>query len=116
MKQDLDHLMDEHGLDALVVSGAMHGNSAMYYMVNGAGISGGHVIKQRGQEPVLVCSPIERELAAASGLATVNMIKYDYVGILREKGDRLAATVELYRRMFADLGVSGRVGFYGMGD
>ena len=116
MKQDLDNLMEEHGLDALVVSGATHGNPVLYYMVNGAGIMGGYAIKKRGQEPVLVCSSIEREEAAASGLATVNVIKYDFVGILREKGDRLAATVELYRRMFADLGVSGRVGFYGMAD
>ena len=36
--------MEEHGLDALVVSGAMHGNSAMYYMVNGAGISFGEEV------------------------------------------------------------------------
>jgi len=44
------------------------------------------------------------------------MSKYDYVSILRQTGDQLAATVELYRRMFADLDVSGRVGFYGMED
>jgi Xaa-Pro aminopeptidase len=116
MKQDLDHLMEERGLDAVTVGGATHGNPAMYYMTNGAGVSGGYVIKKRGEEPVLVCSPIEREEAAASGLAIVNMGKYDFVGILREKGDRLAAVVELYRRMFADLGVRGRVGFYGMAD
>jgi Xaa-Pro aminopeptidase len=116
MKQDLDHLMEERGLDAVTVGGATHGNPAMYYMTNGAGVSGGYVIKRRGEEPVLVCSPIEREEAAASGLAIVNMGKYDFVGILREKGDRLAAVVELYRRMFADLGVRGRVGFYGMAD
>jgi Xaa-Pro aminopeptidase len=116
MKQDLDHLMEERGLDAVTVGGATHGNPAMYYMTNGAGVSGGYVIKRRGEEPVLVCSPIEREEAAASGLAIVNMGRYDFVGILREKGDRLAAVVELYRRMFADLGVRGRVGFYGMAD
>jgi Xaa-Pro aminopeptidase len=116
MKQDLDHLMEERGLDAVTVGGATHGNPAMYYMTNGAGVSGGYVIKRRGEEPVLVCSPIERDEAAASGLAIVNMGKYDFVGILREKGDRLAAVVELYRRMFADLGVRGRVGFYGMAD
>jgi Xaa-Pro aminopeptidase len=74
------------------------------------------VIKKRGQEPVLVCSPIEREEAAASGLTVVNMAKYELLSVLREKEDRLAAYVELYRRMFTDLGVSGQVGFYGMAD
>ena len=116
MKQDLDRLMEERGLDAMVVRGRTHGNPAMVYMTNGAGLTGGYVIKKRGEAPVLVCSSIEREEAAASGLATVNMGKFDFRSILREKGDRLAAAVELHRRMFADLDVRGRVGFYGMAD
>ena len=116
MKQDLDRLMEERGLDAALVGGKALGNPAMVYMTNGAGVSGGYVIKKRGQEPVLVCSPIEREEAAASGLTVVNMAKYDFLSVLREKEDRVAAYVELYRRMFADLGVRGRVGFYGMVD
>jgi Xaa-Pro aminopeptidase len=116
MKQDLDYLMEARGLDAALVAGATHDNPAMYYMTNGAEVSGGYVLKKRGEEPVLLCSPIEREGAAASGLAVVNMGKYDYVTILRETGGQLAATVELYRRVFADLNVSGKVGFYGMGD
>ena len=116
MKQDLDRLMEERGLDAALVGGKALGNPAMVYMTNGAGVSGGYVIKKRGQEPVLVCSPIEREEAAASGLTVVNMAKYDFLSVLREKEDRVAAYVELYRRMFSDLGVRGRVGFYGMAD
>ena len=116
MKQDLDQLMEARGLDAVLVAGKVHGNPAMYYMTNGAGLTGGRVLKKRGEAPVLLCSPIEREEAAASGLAIVNMSRYDFVGILREADDRLAAVVELYRRMFADLEVSGRVGFYGLAD
>ncbi len=116
MKQDLDRLMEERELNALVVAGKMNGNPTMYYMANGAKIISGHVIKRRGEQPVLLCSPIDREEAAASGLTTVTMNKYDYEGILREKTDRLDAMVELYRRVFADLGVSGKVGCYGMAD
>ena len=114
MKQDIDRLMKERGLDAIVVAGKVHGNPAMYYLTNGT--VGGYVLKKRGEKPVLLCSPIEREEAAASGLAIVNMSKYDFMSILREKADRLAAVVELYRRIFADLEVSGNVGFYGMAD
>jgi Xaa-Pro aminopeptidase len=116
LKKELDRLMEERGLDAAFVSGAIHGNPAMVYMTNGAGLTRGMVVKKRGEEPVLLCWPMEREVAAASGLATVNLAKYDYTAILRKLGDQLAATVEFYRRIFADLGVSGRVGFYGMGD
>ncbi|RLC91584.1 MAG: aminopeptidase P family protein, partial [Chloroflexi bacterium] len=116
MKQDLDRLMEERGLNAALVGGAVHGNPAMYYMTNGAGLTGGFVLKKRGEEPVLLCWPMEREEAAASGLTVVNLGRYDFVSILRETGNQLAATVELYRRIFADLGVSGRVGFYGLQD
>jgi Xaa-Pro aminopeptidase len=108
--------MEERGLDAMVVSGAVHGNPAMYYMANGAGITNGFVIKNRGEDPVLLCWPIDREEAAASGLKTINLARYDFMALLRELGDQLAASVELYRRVFADLGVAGRVGFYGLAD
>jgi Xaa-Pro aminopeptidase len=116
MKQDLHRLMAERGLDALVVAGHALGNPAFVYMVNGANIGGGWVIQKRGEEAVLVCSPIEREEAAASGLAVVPTSHYHYVELSRENDSRLDVAVELYRRIFADLGVSGRVGFYGMGD
>jgi Xaa-Pro aminopeptidase len=116
VKQDLDHLMDERGLDAALVGGGVHGNPAMYYLTNGVGLTKGFVLKKQGQEPVLLCWPMEREEAAASGLELVNMGRYEFTNILREKGDQLSATVELYRRMFADLEVSGRVGFYGLMD
>ena len=59
---------------------------------------------------------IERDEAAASGLTVVTLNKYDFLSILRETEDQLTANVELYRRAFADLGVSGRVGFYGKAD
>ncbi len=116
MKSDLDRLMEERELDAFVVAGPAHGNPAMYYMTNGASLTRGYVIQRRGEEPILLCSPMERDEAAASGLTVVSLNKYDFVSILREEGDRLAATVELYRRIFADLAVSGRVGFYGRAD
>ncbi len=116
MKHDLDCLLQERGLDAALVAGAVHGNPAMYYMTNGAGLTSGFVLKKRDEEPLLLCWPMEREEAAASGLTVINLGRYDFVSILRETGDRLAATVKLYRRIFADLGVSGRVGFYGLAD
>ncbi len=116
MRSDLDRLMEERGLNAAFISGAVHGNPAMYYMTNGAGLTQGFVLKKRGEEPLLLCWPMEREVAAASGLAVVNLAQYDFTAILRELGDRLAATVELYRRIFADHGVSGKVGFYGLSD
>ncbi len=116
MKKDLDRFMAQRDLDALVVAGPARDNPAMTYMTNGAHLTRGYVIQKRGEEPILLCSPMERDEAAASGLTVVTLNKYDFTSILRDKGDRLAATVELYRRIFADLAVSGQVGFYGKAD
>ena len=116
MKKDLDRFMEERGLDAIVVGGPARDNPAMTYMTNGAHLTHGEVIQKRGTEPILLCSPMERDEAAASGLTVVSLNNYDFPGILKDKGDRLTAQVELYRRIFADLAVSGRVGFYGKAD
>lgn len=116
MRRDLDRLMEERGLDALVVSGSTYGNPSLVYLLKGADVSQGIVVKKRGEEAVFLHSPIERDEAKAAGLRLANLGRYRFVEILKEKGDRLAATVELYRRIFADLEVRGRVGFYGSDD
>jgi Xaa-Pro aminopeptidase len=116
MRRDLDRLMDERGLDAAVVSGLTYGNPTLVYLLGGADVSQGIVIKKRAEEPVFVHSSIERDEAVASGLRLVDLGQYEFVSILRQKGNRLDATVELYRRIFADLGVRGEVGFYGAAD
>jgi len=116
VKKHLDGLMEERGIDVAVLSGAIKGNPSMYYMVNGAALSFGYVIKKRGEEPVLICSSMEREEAAKSGLQTIDMAKYDYMGILKNAGgDRLKARVGLWKAMFKDQGVTGTTAFYGLG-
>jgi len=116
MKQDLDHLMAERGLDAAVVSGLTYGNPTLIYILNGAAVSGGIVVKKRGEQAAFIHSPIERDEAVASGLRLINRGKYNMSAILEEKGNMLDATVELYRRIFAELDVHGEVAFYGMSD
>ncbi|MFH1502722.1 MAG: Xaa-Pro peptidase family protein [Candidatus Eisenbacteria bacterium] len=116
MKRDIDGLMEERGIDVAVVTGPVKGSATMYYMVNGAAISHAVVIKKRGRDPVLLCSSMEREEAAASGLETIDMAKYDYMSILKAAaGDRLKARVEYYRAMLDDQGVAGKTAFYGLG-
>ena len=117
MKSDLDHLMAARELDAVVVSGAVHGNPAMYYLTNGAGLTRGTVVKKRGAEPLLIAAPMEREEALHAGMAVKLTTEYDYVGLLQaHQGEQLATDVAYYQRIFADQGIAGRVGFYGMAD
>ena len=124
MKKDLPHLMTQHNLDALVIlgpDGLGAANTAFTYFTGGTHVTQGTVVVKRvGQgdsasiESYLVHSPMERDEAAKTGLQLVSAAHYRMQDIVRQTGgDRLAARVEWTRRLFADLGVKGRVGFYG---
>jgi Xaa-Pro aminopeptidase len=114
LKRDIDRLMQERGIDTAVVLGPVKGNATMYYMVNGAAISHAVVVKRRGEEPTLVCHPMEREEAAKSGLRTIVSSKYNYKKLLDDaEGDRLKASVAYHKLIFDELGVTGRTAFYG---
>ncbi|MFQ5595327.1 MAG: M24 family metallopeptidase [Anaerolineae bacterium] len=117
MKADLDRLMAERNIDAAVVMGAMAGNPTLYYLVNGAKLSSGTVVKKRNEPAVLIHSSIERDEAARSGLETIDIRQYNYLELLREAGgNRLLAMVRLLARVFQERGISGRVAFYGTED
>lgn len=116
MKQDLDRLMKERNLDAIVVMGRLNGNPPLYYMANGAKVIRARVIKKLGEPAILICAPIDREEAAASGLKVITTNYFDYEGILRKTPNILSAEVELLRVIFAELGITGKIGFYGLLD
>lgn len=115
MKQDLDRLMTERNIDALVVEGPDGFDAAnpdFNYFVNSQHVNG-VVIKKRGEPAMLIHHPWERVQAEATGLMLISSERWNRREIAREFPDTVAAAVELRRRMFQDLGVSGRVGFYG---
>ena len=117
MKNQLDQLMDERGLDAIYVSGRVQHNPALTYLVNGAGLTHAQVVKKRGECGVLIVGAMEREEARAAGLTVVISHRYDYPQLLKEHGgDRLQATAAYIGRIFTDQQISGRVGCYGLRD
>ncbi|RME84053.1 MAG: aminopeptidase P family protein, partial [Caldilineae bacterium] len=117
MKADLDRLMAERNIDAAVVMGPLAGNPTLYYMVNGAKISSGTVVKKRDEPAVLIHSSIERDEAARSGLETIDIRRYNYLELLHKTGgNQLTAMVHLLARVFQDRKISGRVAFYGTED
>ena len=64
MKSDLDRLMLERELDAIIVTGGEEFNSARYYLSNGAQITHGSIFKLRDKPALLVCRRMELEEAA----------------------------------------------------
>ena len=120
MKSDLPRLMAARNLDALVVlgpDGLGAANTAFTYFTSATHVTNGTIVVKRTSEQVettLVHNPMERDEAARTGMQLVSVADYRMQDIIRQmNGDRLAARVEFTRRLFADLGVSGRVGFYG---
>lgn len=117
MKSDLDALMEQRDLDALLVEGpdGMGGaNPAFAYLTRGAHVVGS-VIKKRGEHPQLIYRSMERDEAERSGLELVNLDRWPVHEIQQDAATQLDARVELYRRILTDLGVNGRVGVYGTG-
>jgi len=114
MKPDLDRLMDEASLDALLIRGpAMH-NPAMTYFMGLHHVSRGYLLKARGQEPVHFHEPMEREEAVASGVRTESMVDYGVWEFYQQSGgDANLTEALLLEKIFNRFKISGRVAVYG---
>jgi Xaa-Pro aminopeptidase len=118
MKSDLDSLMQNRNLDALLVVGPGQNNPAMVYLTGGAHMTDAYLIKPRGAAPVLFHRTMERDEAARSGLPTRNLDEYRLDELRKQlDGNLINAITTRYRQMFKDVGVaSGRVAIYGQYD
>lgn len=115
MKQDLDRLMAERNLDAIIVEGPdgfANANPDFTYMTNGVSLTG-TVLKRRGEPALIVYRAMERQQAAETGLTMVLYDRWNMREIRQASADNFSAMVEHRRRMLTDLGISGRVGLYG---
>lgn len=116
MKSDLDRLLQERDLEALIVvgpDGVGDSNAPFRYFVGDAHLTG-TVYKRRGQAPVLLHSDMERNAAESTGLELVPISRWPIKEIYQGFSDGLSARVELYRRIISDLGISGRVAVAGV--
>ena len=114
MKADIDRLMQEQALDALLVFGPADHNPNMAYFTGLVHVSEAYLLKKQNEAPVLFCNPMEREEAAATGLQTKNLAEYKLIKLIEQAGgDLIEAHADLLQRMFEEFGVSGRVAVYG---
>jgi Xaa-Pro aminopeptidase len=118
VKSDLDHLMVERNLDALLVMGDARANTIMNYLTNGAHLENALVVKRRNGPMTLIHGAMERDNATATGLALVNRdTTYNaYEMLKKHDGDRLAARVDTIFQVIGDQQLHGRLGVYGMVD
>jgi Xaa-Pro aminopeptidase len=103
MKSDLDSLMKDRNINAILVLGNVKHNPPMMYLVGGGHVSHAVLIKKIDEEPLLFCNAMEREEAAKSGLKTIPLRRPPITEFI----DRPA-------ELFGSYGItSGRVGVYG---
>jgi Xaa-Pro aminopeptidase len=116
VKSDLDRLMAERNLQALLVFSDHDYNAVRDYLTNGARVSGGLIVKVRGQAPIIIANPMEIEEAARSGLT----VYYEgaWSEVFRDvRGDRTTLKVECWEKCFDQLEIHpGRIGVYGSGE
>ena len=118
MRADLDRIMAERNLDAFLVLGDASGNRTLNYLTNNAHLERAIVLKRRDGPMTLIHGSMERDNAAATGLALVDRDqKYNmYELTQKHDGNQLAANVDYLTQVIADHNLSGRLGIYGMQD
>ena len=106
---DLDRLMRERQLDALIVPmhEAMH--PSFRWLTRGAKVTRGYAVKLASHDPILISYPMEREEAAATGLATKLIHDFGYDGIFKRAPNAVAAYAEFFDVVLRDLGAASSV-------
>jgi Xaa-Pro aminopeptidase len=117
MKRDIDRLLAERNLEAAVVRGSTLDSPTVRYLTDGHKLEGVTILLRPGQRGVLIHNPMERDDAVLTGMETALSTQWDVRRIANELHcDLLTAQAEQLRRILADYGVAGRVGFYGHGE
>ncbi len=112
MKKDVDKLMKKKKIDAIYADGRSSTDATMYYLLNGANITGIYV-KKRGRPAHVLHSSIEREVAKKSGLKLIDLRRYELKRIFEKYPDKIKANAFLIKTIFDDLKIKGTVAFYG---
>ena len=113
MLADLDALLRARNIDTLVVP--MHEvlHPAFRWITRGAKVTKGYAIKRAGEPPLLVTYPMERDEAAATGLATRLVHDFDYDRIFKSAPHPVAAYGEFFDRILRDAGSGPSIAFAG---
>lgn len=113
MLTHLDDLMRSRSIDTIVVPmhEAMH--PSFRWLARGAKVTRGYAVKLAGREPVLVTYPMEREEAAATGLAVRLALEFGSDAIFKTAANLAEGYAELYTNLLRGLGSGERIAFFG---
>ncbi|MEE9216636.1 MAG: M24 family metallopeptidase, partial [Anaerolineales bacterium] len=114
MKSDIDQLMREAGLEALLITGPAAHNPNKAYFTGLVHVTSGYLLKKVGEPPILFHRSMERDEAARTGMETRSLEDYRPTDLIeKSKGDHVQAEVLLLNELLDDYEVSGDVALYG---
>ena len=113
MLRDLDNLMRERSIDALIVPMHESMHPSFRWLSRGAKVTRGYAIKLPERDPVLLTYPMEREEAAATGLTVRLVHELGYERIFRGALNLAEAYGELFTNALRELGAGDSVAFFG---
>src|SRR5438105_15180144 len=106
MLSDLDRLMRERALDALIVPMHEALHPSFRWITRGAKVTRGYAVKLTGRDPILISYPMARDAAAATGLSTRLIHDFGYGPTFKSAPDGLAAYAELFDGVLRQLRAS----------
>lgn len=113
MRADLDRLMRERGIGAVIVPMHEAIDPSFRWLTRGAKVTRGYAVKVPGDDTLLLHYPMERDEAAASGVMTRSVHEFGHHEIFQRSASAPAAYGEFFDRVFRELEVEGSVAFYG---
>src|SRR6185436_11852614 len=113
MLADLDRLLRERNLDAVLVPMHEHIHSSFRWLSRGAKVTRGYALKIAGRAPILITYPMEREEALATGLDVHLVHEFDHERIFRSAPNPAAAYGEFFATMLSALDAGSSVAFFG---
>ncbi|MEA2165841.1 MAG: Xaa-Pro aminopeptidase [Thermoanaerobaculia bacterium] len=113
MLSDLDLLLRERAIDALLVPmhEAMH--PSFRWLTRGAKVTRGYAVKLAGHDPILISYPMERDEAAATGLATRLIHDFGYDAIFKAAPNAVDAYTAFFDAVLHDLGAQPSIAIAG---
>jgi Xaa-Pro aminopeptidase len=111
VKSDIKVLMQEKGIDCLIIMGKPQGNPSMLYFTGNIKLLESIVVIKKGEKPLLIHSPIDRDEAQKSGLTTADYNYFELHAIkAKNKQERnIAGLVKIIKKRK----IKGTVAFYG---
>jgi len=115
MRSDIDTLMQERNIDAILVSGKPSVSSDFLYLAGPLKLTGGYLLKRRGAPTTIICGLMERDEAAKSGLPVKLYSDFEYRKIFKESKNELEASARFILRLLKVMNCGKRIAFYGVG-